>query len=137
LMEVSHAIPPSTIASLSSGAFVGFVADNPEQRIPQKIFHCELQNDHEGIRKEEAGYKPIPAIAEVSERDVYENYQKIKRDIRNLVQVELKKFEAPEKPVAEKQKPVKKRAIRASVKPVRKGKTVKEQNKEQEQALSM
>jgi hypothetical protein len=49
--QLEYAIPASRIASLSSGEFVGFVADNPDQRIPQKIFHCELQNDHEVLAK--------------------------------------------------------------------------------------
>lgn len=136
-LQLEYAIPAAKIAALSSGEFVGMVTDNPEQKISLKMFHCELQNDHEAIKKEEAKYKPTPVVRQVSAEDVRENYLKIKRDIRNLVASELKKLEVAEKKVAEKQKPAKKRAIKPSVKPARKGKTVKEQNKEQEQALSM
>jgi hypothetical protein len=100
--QLDYAIPASTIASLSAGEFVGFVADNPDQRIPQKIFHCEIQNDHEAIAKETAAYRELPQIRRVTTEDVQETYKKIKTDIRELVADELKKLEAknpaPEKP---------------------------------------
>ena len=87
--QLEYAIPASRIASLSSGEFVGFVADNPDQRIPQKIFHCELHNDHEALAKESAAFKELPLIRNVSAQDIQENYLKIKADIRNLIADEL------------------------------------------------
>jgi hypothetical protein len=45
------------------------------------MFHCEIQNDPEAIAKEEAGYKPIPVVENVSYADVIENYSKIKADV--------------------------------------------------------
>ena len=54
--QLDYAIPASKIASLSSGEFVGMVADNPEQKIQLKLFHSEIQNDHETIAMEEAAY---------------------------------------------------------------------------------
>ncbi|MEO7215487.1 conjugal transfer protein MobC [Mucilaginibacter sp.] len=87
--QLEYAIPASRIASLSSGEFVGFVADNPEQRIPQKIFHCELQNDHAALAKETAEFEDLPQIRDVSAQDIQENYLKIKADIRNLIADEL------------------------------------------------
>lgn len=56
------AIPPSKIAALSSGEFVGIVADNPEQKIELKTFHCQVLNDHEALKKEQENYKEIPAF---------------------------------------------------------------------------
>jgi aromatic ring hydroxylase len=100
-----------------------------------KMFHSEIQNDHAAIKKEEANYQPIPQIANVTEQDVQENYKKIKKDIQLLVAAELNKLEAPEKPVVEKQKPVRKRALRPSVSPARK--TKKSKVKDQEQTISM
>ena len=135
--QLDYAIPAAKIAALSSGEFVGIVADNPEQKISLKMFHSEIQQDHEAIKREEEKYKPIPIIAEVTEQDVQENYQKIRRDIRNLVFSELKKLEAPEKTVKEKGKPTRKRALRPSVKSARKSKTAKSQNNDQERSLSM
>jgi hypothetical protein len=56
-------------------------------------------------------------------------------DIQNLVAGELKKLETPETPVKEKAKPVRKRALRASVRPSGKGKQPK--TKEPDQTISM
>jgi len=94
--QLDYAIPASTIASLSSGEFVGFVADNPDQRIPQKMFHCALQNDHEAIAKETAAYKELPQVRQVTVEDVQENYQKIKAEVRELVRDELARLSARE-----------------------------------------
>jgi len=91
--QMDLAIPASKIATLSSGTFVGVVADNPEEKIPQKIFHSEIQNDHAAIEAEEAQYRPIPKIATVTPEDIRENYLKIKEDIRQLVAEELEKIE--------------------------------------------
>ncbi|MDR6941355.1 conjugal transfer protein MobC [Mucilaginibacter pocheonensis] len=100
--QLDYAIPASKIAALSSGEFVGMVADNPEQKIQLKVFHSEIQNDHEAIAKEEAAYKAIPLIDYVSPEDVEENYKKIKAEIRQLVAEEMEKIDA-RKPKEEKQ----------------------------------
>ncbi|MES2425313.1 MAG: conjugal transfer protein MobC [Bacteroidota bacterium] len=83
--QLDYAIPSSKIAGLSSGEFVGMVADDPTNKIDLKTFHCEIQNDHEAIAQEEAGYQEIPAARTVSANEVLMNYQRIKEDIRNLV----------------------------------------------------
>ncbi|HTN20711.1 MAG TPA: conjugal transfer protein MobC [Pelobium sp.] len=87
--QLEYAIPASKIASLSSGEFVGIVADNPEEKIKLKVFHSEIQNSHTAIKAEEDKYKPIPFVAHVSEEDVKENYKKIKQDIEGLFAKEL------------------------------------------------
>src|SRR6185503_10595680 len=87
--QLDSAIPVSTIASLSSGEFVGMVADNPDQKIPQKAFHAEIINDNEAIRKEEAQYRELPVIRNVTPELVRNNYLKIKMDIEELVINEL------------------------------------------------
>jgi hypothetical protein len=94
-MQMDYAVPASKISTLSSGEFVGIVADSPDQKIKLKMFHAQLQNDHEAIAKEEAGYVPIPLIREVSYEDLQENYIRIKRDIQRLVKEELAPFDAP------------------------------------------
>lgn len=91
--QLDYAVPASKIASLSSGEFVGMVADNPDQRINLKLFHNHIQNDHEAIALEEAGYKPLPLINYVSPEDVEENYKLIKREITELVKLEMEKVE--------------------------------------------
>lgn len=68
--QLDYAIPASKISSLSSGEFVGMVADNPDSKIELKVFHSEIQNDHEAIRQEEADYQEIPKIRTI-DSDVY------------------------------------------------------------------
>lgn len=87
--QLDYAIPAAKIASLSSGEFVGIVADNPEQKIKLKVFHSEIQNDHVSIKNEEEGYKSIPIIQKVSAEDIHENYQRIKREVMELIDREL------------------------------------------------
>lgn len=101
--QMDYAIPASKIATLSSGEFVGVVADNPEQKIKLKMFHCEIQNDHKAIASEEKNYEEIPVIKLVTTEMVEENYKQIKREIFELLKSECSKLEV--KP--EKKEPVK------------------------------
>lgn len=83
--QLEAAIPPSKIASLSSGEFVGMVADDPDQKISLKVFHAEILNDHAALRREEQGYRPIPPVRKVSPSEIQQNYLKIKEDIRCII----------------------------------------------------
>lgn len=83
--QLDAAIPPSKIAALSSGEFVGTVADDPQQKIKLKMFHAEIINDHAAIKNEEDRYQPIPAIRVVDNDEIQDNYQRIKADIRFIV----------------------------------------------------
>lgn len=91
--QLDYAIPAAKIAALSSGEFVGIVADNPDCKIKLKVFRSEIQNDHAAIKIEEEAYKPIPVIKRVTDLDIQENYKKIKTDIDDLFRVELLKLE--------------------------------------------
>jgi hypothetical protein len=95
--QLDYAIPAAKIASLSSGEFVGIVADNPDCKIELKVFHSEIQNNHAAIKKEEDHYKPIPVIEKVSTRDVIENYKRIKQEVEDLVNTELLLLDAKNK----------------------------------------
>ncbi|MBS1544177.1 MAG: YWFCY domain-containing protein [Bacteroidetes bacterium] len=88
--QLDSAIPPSKIASLSSGEFVGTVSDDPDQKIDLKVFHAEIINDHEAIRAEESSYKPIPVIRKIKEYEIQQNYFKIKNDIQEILSAKLK-----------------------------------------------
>lgn len=90
--QLDAAIPASKIATLSSGVFVGVVADNPDCKIPQKIFHAEIQNDHEVIKAEEASYRDIPLVEKITAADIQETYLSIKDDIQQLITKELAKI---------------------------------------------
>jgi hypothetical protein len=87
--QLELAIPASKIASLSSGEFVGMVADDPDQKIELKVFHSEIMNDHEGIRNEEKSYHDIPTVRDVSEEEIRENYFRIKQDVKDIIEEKL------------------------------------------------
>jgi hypothetical protein len=84
--QLDYAIPASKIAGLSSGEFVGMVADDPTNRIELKTFHCQIQNDHQAIAAEEKCYEDIPAIRQSGQKEIIANYQRIKEDIKTLTQ---------------------------------------------------
>lgn len=83
--QLDYAIPASKISGLSSGEFVGMVADDPDNKIELKTFHNAIQNDHSAIREEEAAYQPIPKVRDVDQAEVLMAYHQIKEDIKLLV----------------------------------------------------
>lgn len=91
--QLDYAIPAAKIASLSSGEFVGMVADDPQQKIALKMFHSEIQNDHQAIAEEEKKQVAIPIVQKVTLQDVEENYLKIKREVAKLLGTELEKLQ--------------------------------------------
>jgi len=90
--QMDYAIPASKIASLSSGEFVGMVADNPDEKISLKMFHCEIQNDHELIAKAEKEYKAIPVVKQVRQEEIKGNYDAIKSQILDLLKTEINRL---------------------------------------------
>jgi len=83
--QLDEAIPPSRIASLSSGQFVGMVADDPQTRIELKVFHNEIINDHEAIKKEEEAYREIPVIKNVTGEMISTNYFRIREEVIQII----------------------------------------------------
>lgn len=102
--QLDSALQPSRISNLSSGEFVGAVADDPRQKIALKAFHCEILNDFDAIKKEESNYQSLPMIRQVTQEAVQENFFAIKRDIRNLINIEMAKIESHPQVVAMKAK---------------------------------
>ncbi|RKR82367.1 type IV secretory system conjugative DNA transfer VirD4/TraG family protein [Mucilaginibacter gracilis] len=134
--QMDYAIPASKIAALSSGEFVGFVADNPEQKIALKMFHNEIQNDHTAIKREEENYSDIPVIEKVTQEDVMACYEKVKKEVANLVKSELDKLKPEIEPVQEKKKPVKKKTAGDNL--PASGRRINKKNKiSSEQTISM
>lgn len=87
--QLEAAVPPSRISALSSGEFVGMVADNPDCKIELKAFHCEIVNDHAGLKKEIDGYVSLPEVRKISPAIVERNYLQIKQDIRDIIELEM------------------------------------------------
>lgn len=92
--QLEAAIPPSKIATLSSGEFVGIVADQPSQPIRLKAFHAAVIKDHAASRQEEASYVELPIIRNIDNDTVQQNYHQIKQDIQDLINRELERIKA-------------------------------------------
>ena len=98
--QMDSLIPPSKISGLTQGMFVGSVSDNFNERIEQKIFHCEIVVDAEKVRREEKAYKKIPVITDFTDGDGYDrmketvqaNYRRIKEEVKRIVQEELERI---------------------------------------------
>ncbi|MGN6420707.1 MAG: YWFCY domain-containing protein [Pseudobacter sp.] len=82
--QLEQSVPASTIASLSSGEFVGVVADNPDQPIKNKIFHSKIINNHEAIRKEKEGYQMLPVQNNVTKSTINQIFLSIKQDTNDF-----------------------------------------------------
>jgi hypothetical protein len=88
--QLDMAIPVSRIASLSSGEFVGMVADDPAQKIDLKLFHNEIQNNHRQLATEEGNYKELPVLRSMNEDIIKQNYLQIKQDIQEILAEKLR-----------------------------------------------
>ncbi|MCV9932864.1 YWFCY domain-containing protein [Flavobacterium sp. LS1R47] len=90
--QLESAVPPSKISGLSSGEFVGMVADDPDCKIELKTFHSEIVNDHEALKKEQDNYVDIPIIRKVDNSMVQRNYMQIKKDIKDIIYSEKERL---------------------------------------------
>jgi hypothetical protein len=90
--QLETAIPLSRISALSSGEFVGMAADDSENKIELKAFHCEIINDHEALKKEEESYKNIEVIRKLNNNMVQRNYFQIKLDVQDIIQSEMERL---------------------------------------------
>jgi len=90
--QLEAAVPPSRISSLSSGEFVGMVADNPDCKIKLKAFHCEIINDHAALKKEMDGYQEIPMVRRIDNAIVQRNYMEIKQDVQRIILTEMERL---------------------------------------------
>jgi type IV secretory pathway TraG/TraD family ATPase VirD4 len=96
--QMDSMIPPSTIANLTQGNFVGAVADNFGEEIGQKVFHARIQIDVQTVAAETSAYLPIPDITsfinpatgeDEAEEMIRANFNRIKTDVKELCEREL------------------------------------------------
>ncbi|MFB6457081.1 conjugal transfer protein MobC [Chitinophaga sp. Hz27] len=90
--QLDMAIPPSVISNLSSGEFVGIVADDPGQEIPQKVFHCKVTKDTRKADLERKLQKELPVIRNLENGVVYKNFMQIKDDVTDFVDAEISRI---------------------------------------------
>ncbi len=92
--QLDAAIPASKIAALSSGEFVGMVADDPLEKIKLKMFHAEIINDAEKLNAEVAAYKSIPVVSTVTQQQVMDNFYQVKMEVKRLIGEEVEKLKS-------------------------------------------
>ncbi|MEI9808343.1 MAG: conjugal transfer protein MobC [Bacteroidota bacterium] len=90
--QLDLAIPQSKISSLSSGEFVGMVADNPDERIDLKTFCAEIVNDHAALGREQRGYLNLPQIRNIQQTEIINSYLQIKKEVQDLVAEEMERM---------------------------------------------
>ena len=95
--QLESAVPPSKMANLSQGHFVGALADTHEHPIERKIFHAKVKVDMELVRKRAKG-QPIPVVYNFEEKlgkteqvILNQNFNDIKNDIVKLIEYENQK----------------------------------------------
>lgn len=100
--QMESLIPASKISTLTQGMFVGAVTDNYNERIEQKIFHCEIVVDAEKVKREEQAYWPIPVITDFTDTGgndrmkemIQDNYNRIRAEVRQIVADELQRIQS-------------------------------------------
>ena len=90
--QLDSAIPASKIAALSSGEFVGLVADNPNEKIKLKMFHGQIINDADKLNEEVSKYREIPVVSNVTLQQVLDNYYQVKMEVKRLIGEEVERL---------------------------------------------
>jgi hypothetical protein len=78
--HLDPALPPSRMATLSSGELVGILSDGPDQPLKHKLFHGQV------IKEPELPDIGLPQLEKPpSPDDIAKRYQEIKQEVRDLV----------------------------------------------------
>jgi hypothetical protein len=72
---------PATVANLSSGEFLGVLADEPTVRLENKAFHASLLRSP----ADEVVGVPVPAVRVVSGAAVQEAFERVRAEIEVIV----------------------------------------------------
>ncbi|HMH34123.1 MAG TPA: type IV secretory system conjugative DNA transfer family protein, partial [Puia sp.] len=86
--QLEFAIPASVISALSSGEFVGMVADDPDQQIQLKVFHADINNTAQ-LNTAPGKFKELPQVREITQEMVQEKYRAIKMDVKKIIDIQL------------------------------------------------
>jgi len=81
------AITPATIANLSSGEFVGILADEPGNAMELKAFHGKVEKDEGSFNK-----GPLPIVRAVDDVMIQENFQRVRREVEGIVNEEVRRI---------------------------------------------
>jgi len=100
--QMDSLIPQSKISTLTQGMFVGAIADNFDERIEQKMFHCEIVVDNAKVAAETKAYQSIPIITDFTDENrvdtmkeqIQLNYNRIKEETKQIVSDELERIKS-------------------------------------------
>lgn len=80
-LEWEDTVTPATISGLSSGEFVGVLADDPPTGMIQKTFQARITRD----KKDDAPGQIPPIVRPVSDKDLKAAYDQVGLDIAGMV----------------------------------------------------
>ena len=86
--QIVEPVTPGLLANLSSGEFVGMVADDPDKKLELKGFHASIVK-HTPLRDAAAA---LPLVRLVDKNAIQENYKLIGQQIADLVKEEMKRI---------------------------------------------
>lgn len=87
--QLEYAVPVNRIASLSSGEFVGMVADTPAQPLALKTFCCRVVNDPAALAQEASTYQPLPQVRTVTNESLRTHFEMIRNQAEAIIKSEL------------------------------------------------
>lgn len=67
-------------------------ADNPDQPVDLKTFHCTLVNEHNAPGRQQASQKPLPVVRKVNPDIIEANYRQIKEDVETIIFSEMERM---------------------------------------------
>ena len=79
--EWEEAVTPATVSCLSSGEFVGLLADDPSTGMEQKTFQARIIRD----KKDDAQGQALPIVKPVNDKDLKAIYDQVRLDIAEMV----------------------------------------------------
>ena len=87
--QLDPSVPASTISNLSSGEFVGILADDPSEPIALKAFHGRIIQGDDAAR-EGGTLVSLPEVRTVDEAAITANHQQILKDVRDIYDNRMK-----------------------------------------------
>lgn len=90
--QLELAVPVSTIAGLSSGEFVGLVADNPSEIIELKNFHSRFIVNDEELAREKLNQIEKPPVEKPSLKIIQDNYLIIRQDVQDIIELVMEQI---------------------------------------------
>jgi hypothetical protein len=64
-----------------------------DQPIELKTFCCRISMGTEAIKSEQATYKPLPFVCEVTEDELERNFLAVKADAKRIIRSELERID--------------------------------------------